>query len=223
MLATGQVKRGTKDFFDLQSQINDLNSEAVECEINIEKLYDSMLEDVYFKPLDKAIKQLNELRNTLQSIEGLISDEMMFTEEGAFTELGQVKYTMDTRSFKNAQDELDTIQTAIAELNRLYKNGNFNMSVEEYQTKLKEYQDQAVSAMQAASQARQSIIKDVTDRYETELKYINKLIDARKKEIQKQREMYEYDKGLKKSNKEIQLIEQQIRALEGLITIGHSI
>jgi len=62
--------------------------------------------------------------------------------------------------------------------------------------------------MQAASQARQSIIKDVTDRYETELKYINKLIDARKKELQKRKELYEYDKGLKKSNKEIQLIEQ---------------
>jgi len=77
------------------------------------------------------------------------------------------------------------------------------MSVEEYQTKLKEYQDQAVSAMQAASQARQSIIKDVTDRYETELKYINKLIEARKKELQKRKELYEYDKGLKKSNKEI--------------------
>jgi len=82
------------------------------------------------------------------------------------------------------------------------------MSVEEYQTKLKEYQDQAVSAMQAASQARQSIIKDVTDRYETELKYINKLIEARKKELEKRKQTYEYDKKLKKSNKEIQLIEQ---------------
>ena len=99
-----------------------------------------------------------------------------------------------------------------------YNNGNneYQLSEKEYLAKLEEIQDKEQSAFTSMAAQRQAIIQDVTNRYQTEINYINKLIDARKEELQKQKDMYDYDKNLKKQTNEIQLIDQQIRALNGL-------
>jgi len=95
-----------------------------------------------------------------------------------------------------------------------------SLDIETYNSKMKEYEAQSRDVITSLASQRQVIIKDVTDRYQTEITYINKLIEARKNEINKKKEMYDYDKKLRKQNKDVQLIEQQIRALNGLIILG---
>ena len=172
-----------------------------------------MLEDVYFKPIDTAIQNTEKLRKSLESLEGLITSDMMYTEDGSFTQLGIAKYTLDVKEYKEAQDELTKLEEARMNLNNLYNtkpNGDngFQLSTEEYQKRLEEIQEQERQVLSSMASTRQEVIKDVTDRYQTEITYINKLIDARRREIQKKRELYEYDRKLKKQTREVQLIEQ---------------
>jgi hypothetical protein len=89
-------------------------------------------------------------------------------------------------------------------------------SLEEYTKRKNELEAQGRDVLATLASQRQTIIKNITDRYQTEITYINKLIDARRNELNKRKELYDYDKKLRKQNKDVQLIEQQIRALNGL-------
>lgn len=215
-VSKGTVIYGSEEWKEADQHIRELEADTIGLRTEVDELKDSMVEDVYFKPIDNAINQLSNLRKSLEDFEGLISQDMMYTEDGTFTELGIAKYTFDVREYKVAQEELDNIGAAIRNLNKLYNDGTLQMSESEYQERLTNLQGQARSALTTLSSERQQIIKDITDRYQTEVNYINKLIDARKNELNKRKEIEQYDKKLKKSNKEIQLVEQQIRALNGL-------
>jgi len=52
------------------------------------------------------------------------------------------------------------------------------------------------------------IISIYTSRYKQEISYIQELIKARQEALQKQKEMYDYDRQLKTKTKDIQLIQQ---------------
>ena len=75
--------------------------------------------------------------------------------------------------------------------------------MEEYMEKMQALEAQYRDTMGNLVSYRQAIIKDVTDRYQTEITYINKLIDAKKNELNKRKELYDYDKKLHKQNKDV--------------------
>ena len=225
---SGLLVKDSEEWMEAKNQIYDAKMAISDLEISIDKLYDKMLQDVYFKPIEKAIENLDKLRKSYESLEGLISQDMMYTEDGTFTDLGLAKYTMDVAEYKAAQDQLNELEKERLMAQRMYnpdpdakqrETGIYNdvqYSTEEYTKKMEEIQEKERQTLSSMASTRKEIIKDVTDRYQTEITYINKLIDARKAEINKKKEMYEYDKKLKKQTKEVQLIEQQIRALNGL-------
>lgn len=222
MLAKGTILSGSEEHKKMLADIEEAKTEVLDLDSDIQKLYDSMREDVYFKPIEYAIKQMETLRKATDQLKGLISQEMMYTTDGTFTKLGTVKYTMDVQSYKQAQDQLTQIIQEQQVINERFTVDS-SFSMEEYMEKMQDLEAQYRDTMSNLASYRQAIIKDVTDRYQTEVTYINKLIDARKNEINKKKEYYDYDKKLRKQNKDVQLIEQQIRALNGLNYIGHSV
>lgn len=219
MVAKGTILRGTEEHKKMLTDIEDAKTEVWALDGEIQKLYDSMREDVYFKPIENAIKQTETLRKATDQLKGFISQEMMYTTDGMFTKLGTVKYTMDVQSYKQAQDQLTQIIQEQQVINERFTLDR-SFSMEEYMEKMQALEAQYRDTMGNLVSYRQAIIKDVTDRYQTEVTYINKLIDAQKNEINKKKELYDYDKKLRKQNKDVQLIEQQIRALNGLIILG---
>ena len=219
MLAKGTILSGSEEHKKMLADIEEAKTEVLDLDSDIQKLYDSMREDVYFKPIEYAIKQMETLRKATDQLKGLISQEMMYTTDGTFTKLGTVKYTMDVQSYKQAQDQLTQIIQEQQVINERFTVDS-SFSMEEYMEKMQDLEAQYRDTMGSLASYRQAIIKDVTDRYQTEGTYINKLIDAKKNELNKRKELYDYDKKLRKQNKDVQLIEQQIRALNGLIILG---
>ena len=215
----GTIVNGSEEYKSMVVGIQEARIEVLKLDSQINELYDDMRENVYFKPLENMIKNLDALRKGLDQIKGTISQEMMYTTDGTFTELGTAKYAMDIRGYKLLQDQFTKIRTAQQLLTNRMGQESY-LDLETYNSKMKEYEAQARDVITSLASQRQVIIKDVTDRYQTEITYINKLIDARKNEINKKKEYYDYDKKLRKQNKDVQLIEQQIRALNGLIILG---
>lgn len=219
MLAKGTILSGSEEHKKMLADIEEAKTEVLDLDSEIQKLYDSMREDVYFKPIEYTIKQMDTLRKATDQLKGLISQEMIYTTDGTFTNLGTVKYTMDVQSYKQAQDQLTQIIQEQQVINERFTLDS-SFSMEEYMEKMQALEAQYRDTMGNLVSYRQAIIKDVTDRYQTEITYINKLIDAKKNELNKRKELYDYDKKLRKQNKDVQLIEQQIRALNGLIILG---
>lgn len=218
-ISSGRIIEGSEEWKKMQTEINNTSKEIVDLEIDIGEVQDALREDVYFKAIDNVIDQFAALHKATEQFKGLISPDMMYTTDGVFTQLGIDKYAMDLRAYKEAQDEYTYIAAAIRQNNDLFGSDE-SYSLEEYTKRKNELEAQGRDVLATLASQRQTIIKNITDRYQTEITYINKLIDARKNELNKRKELYDYDKKLRKQNKDVQLIEQQIRALNGLIILG---
>lgn len=214
-ISDGEIINGSEEWREYTTKVTELRNQAIETQIEIEKLQDEMVQEIYFKPLEEAIEKVKTLRENVSSLQQLITDDMKFTKQGDYTVWGIAHITADANALNLARDEITRVKQEYDALNAAYQNGS--ISAEDYLKRSNDLNKSMQDAVKAADSARRSMIKTIQDRYQTEIEYINKLIDARKKEIQKAKERFQYDKSLKKSTKEIQLIQQQIRALDTLI------
>ena len=71
-------------------------------------------------------------------------------------------------------------------------------------------------ALKDAQAYQQAIIGIIKDQAQAEQDALFKVIDARKDALQKKKDYYDYDKTIKNKSKEINLLKQQIAALDGV-------
>ena len=72
------------------------------------------------------------------------------------------------------------------------------------------------NALKNANSYKQQILSIVKTQSQKEQDALFKVIDARKDALKKKKEYYDYDKQLKSKTKEINLLQQQIDALDGV-------
>lgn len=210
----GLIINGSEEWKELTQRIQEQKNNGKDAQIEIEKLWDSMVNDVHLRPLEEAIEKIKILRENVAMLQGLITDDMKFTMTGDYTDWGIAHLMADMNTLNRTRDELSYYIREQDEMKKL--NQENKISDEEYVTRMDEINKKTQETVKASYAARQSVIKTIQDRYQTELNYINKLIDARKKELSKQKEIANYDRGIKKSQKQVQLLQQQIRAINGL-------
>ncbi|MDY4000384.1 MAG: hypothetical protein SOY73_15070 [Blautia sp.] len=215
---SGKIIEGSDEWLEMASQIRDVHNEGQNLELTIMELQDTMREDVFFQAISKALDKAEALRASLGSINDLISDEMKYDDNGKLTNFGITALAMDIKDYESY---LDSMQILIKKRNDYIKqfnngNNNTNYSQKEFDEDMKNISDDIRNLLSQTNDARKSIIDSITSQSKAELDAINKVIDARQNLLKKQKEYYDYDKTLKSKTKDIQLLEQQIAALDGV-------
>lgn len=215
---SGKIIKGSDEWLEMASQIREVHNEGQSLELTVMELQDTMREDVFFQAISKALDKAEALRASLGSINDLISDEMKYDDNGKLTNFGITALAMDIKDYESY---LDSMQILIKKRNEYIKqfnngNNNTNYSQKEFDEDMKNISDDIRNLLSQTNDARKSIIDSITSQSKAELDAINKVIDARQNLLKKQKEYYDYDKTLKSKTKDIQLLEQQIAALDGV-------
>ena len=200
-------KQYTQEALDADTAINNLEADN-------EELKDSMRNDIYFRDLERMLEVTEHLRNSLSTIASLITDEMMFDDDGKMTDLGITKLATSIKEYESYMDDIQTIQKKIATIEGL--KGQEGYSEKEYLEDLKNAQEELNEAIKNGGSAREAILNIMKSQSKAELDAIFKVIDARNKLLQKTEDYYNYDKNMKKSSKELQQLKAQAAALDGV-------
>ena len=196
-------------YYEAGTQINNLKSDN-------EDLKDSLRDDVYWRTFERAHDSAQRFGDILSSVEGLIDDDMMFDKNGKLTDFGVSKIANLTSQYENARKEVQNYSNDIENLNDLYMSGYYTQ--EEYNDKLAEFQ----KSMLDSASSMKSYIDEIKDTYkemeQSELDNLLKLIDLRNEALTAKKNYYDWDKTLKDKNKDIQALQAQISALEGIDT-----
>lgn len=199
-----------KEYHGYDTEIN--NTKA-----SIEELKDAMRDDVFWRTFERAHKDAERLLDTLDSISSLISDEMAFDADGNLTDYGVSKVALLVKQYETARDEVKNFSKDIDNLNRLYAQDEY--TPEEYKEELAELQ----KGLLDAASSMQSFSDSIVDMYEnvarSELDSLLELIDARNEALAAKKAYYDYDKTIKDKTKDIQAIEAQLAALQGIDTL----
>lgn len=210
------IIRGSEEWLKMNNQLLALDGNINEINTSILEVQDSMRNEVFYQALDKALKKAEQLRGSLSTISGIISDEMMFDDDGRMTDFGITALAMNVKEYESYLDSMGDLLAKRQKYIDAFNDGNnsTNYSEKEFNEDIANIEGEIQNLLKNTDSARKTIIDMVTKASKAELDAIFKAIDARKELLKKQNDYYDYDKSLRDKTKDIQLLEQQERALQ---------
>lgn len=211
-LNDGSIKYGSQEWMQMQNEINACKGSADDLRTSNEELKNSMRDDIYYRGFERAIKAAQNLQNSLTTISSLIDEDAMFDDDGNLTDYGTAAIATNIVNVKSEKEELNQLmqeRAKMAEHRDEYSDTEWDDAIQ------KSDQDIA-DAVKSIKSAEDSVTTILKNNAKQKLDAINKTIDAYKEAIKTSHDYYTYDKQLKSSNKDIQILKSQINALNGV-------
>lgn len=208
----GDIKKGSQEWMQMQGEIDACTSSANDLRTTNEELKNSMRDDIYYRGFERAIKAAQNLQNSLTTISSLIDEDAMFDDDGNLTDYGTAAIATNIANVKSEKEELNQLMQERAKM----AEHRDEYSDTEWADAIQKSDQDIADAVKSIKSAEDSVTTILKNNAKQKLDSINKTIDAYKEAIQTSHDYYTYDKQLKSSNKEIQILKNQIAALNGV-------
>lgn len=213
-LNDGSIKYGSQEWMQTQNEINACKGSADDLRTSNEELKNSMRDDIYYRGFERAIKAAQNLQNSLTTISSLIDEDAMFDDDGNLTDYGTAAIATNIANVKSEKEELNQLMQERAKM----AEHSDEYSDTEWADAIQKSDQDIADAVKSIKSAEDSVTTILKNNAKQKLDAINKTIDAYKTSLSTEKSYYEYDKQLKSSNKEIQILESKRKALEGVNT-----
>lgn len=213
-LNDGSIKYGSQEWMQMQNEINACKGSADDLRTSNEELKNSMRDDIYYRGFERAIKAAQNLQNSLTTISSLIDEDAMFDDDGNLTDYGTAAIATNIANVKSEKEELNQLMQERAKM----AEHRDEYSDTEWADAIQKSDQDIADAVKSIKSAEDSVTTILKNNAKQKLDAINKTIDAYRDCLNMTKSYYEYDKQLKSSNKEIQILKSKQRALEGVNT-----
>lgn len=207
---------GGKTADEWLTEYNQYGTEINNIKVENEALKDSLRDDVYWRAFEKAHKEAQEFANVLSGISDLIDSDMYFDKDGNMTQYGVAQIATLVSEYETARKEVQNYQNDIENLNSLFAQGYYTQ--DEYTDKMNELQVALLNSASSMKSFSDSIVDMYKETAKAELDSLMDLIDARNDALSAKKSYYDYDRTIKDRTKDIQTLEAEIAALEGVET-----
>lgn len=211
-LNDGSIKYGSQEWMQMQNEINACKGSADDLRTSNEELKNSMRDDIYYRGFERAIKAAQNLQNSLTTISSLIDEDAMFDDDGNLTDYGTAAIATNIANVKSEKEELNQLMQERAKM----AEHRDEYSDTEWADAIQKSDQDIADAVKSIKSAEDNVTTILKNNAKQKLDAINKTIDAYKEAIQTSHDYYTYDKQLKSSNKDIQILKSQINALNGV-------
>lgn len=211
-LNDGSIKYGSQEWMQMQNEINACKGSADDLRTSNEELKNSMRDDIYYRGFERAIKAAQNLQNSLTTISSLIDEDAMFDDDGNLTDYGTAAIATNIANVRSEKDELNQLMQERAKM----AEHRDEYSDTEWADAIQKSDQDIADAVKSIKSAEDSVTTILKNNAKQKLDVINKTISAYSEAIKKSNDYYTYDKQLKSSNKDIQILKSQINALNGV-------
>ena len=183
-------------------------------QLELTKLLNSGISSALLEPLAESKRYISDIYDILGGVSDLITDDMLYDASGKLSELGGQKMSVMAGQYRAVQQEVAATRNEIAGLTATLISGQKvpESFMADYADKWKELTD----AVQSQKQLAIEMVEAMRDASEEELKHLHDIIDARREALQSKKDYYDYDKTIRGKTKDIQALQAQIAALNGL-------
>lgn len=216
-LASADSVYGGKTADEWLARYNNFGTEINNLKSNIESLKDTLRDDVYWRDFERAHDAAKRLSSVISGLSDLIdSSSYVDKDTGLFTAFGVSQIANYVKNLETARTEVQNYSNDIDNLNKLYNRGYYTEI--EYNEKLGELRDGLLDSAASMKSYIGEIMDIYKERDKAELDMLYDLIDARNEALQKKKDYYDYDKTIRDKTKDVQTLQAQIAALEGVET-----
>lgn len=211
-LNDGSIKYGSQEWMQMQNEINACKGSADDLRASNEDLKNSMRDDIYYRGFERAIKAAQNLQNSLTTISSLIDEDAMFDDDGNLTDYGTAAIATNIANVKSEKEELNQLMQERAKM----AEHRDEYSDTEWADAIQKSDQDIADAVKSIKSAEDSVTTILKNNAKQKLDATTKVIQSYQEAIKTSHDYYTYDKQLKSSNKDIQILRSQINALNGV-------
>ena len=204
---------GSTRYQELAEEINDLDVETLNLMADNEALKDSIYE-LRFANLDNQIEAYGKLKDEIEDFRSLLNEDAFFAKNGGLTEEGLAELALLQQGIAASKNEIADYREGLEKLKKSYANGV--ISLDEYNEKSEEYCAGIRDSIKDVSDYEDALTDLYMTQMRTENEALQEVIDKRKEALQAKKSYYEYDQKLKSQTKDVNMLQAQIQALEGV-------
>ena len=198
---------------EAQAKINETKKALYEARLELQEV-NNEIRKTNWVDYNNLTAQLEAYGDEVDTVYNLIGDLNSFESANAtITQNGISKLGVLTSSLKNARQQVANYETAYEALNKELQLGVINE--QEYQDELLDLQKSQRGAVESVKKYKDEIVSLIKDGINAETEAFQKLIEARKKDLSKQKEADDYAKTVADKTKDINRIRAQVAALSG--------
>ena len=207
-----KYKKDSTEWNKLNSEVSELDIKMLGLASDNEELKDS-IQELRFEPFEKMNESIDDNISDMEHLIDLMGDTETVSEDAVITDAGNAQILLNVQKINQAQEAISNYKKEMAGLETMYKNGQ--MSEEDYLSKKREIIEAQQKEASTVKDSRNAILQIYKDSLQKENDLLQKNITKRKEALQNKKDYYNYDKTLKEKNKNINILKNEIAALEG--------
>ena len=204
---------GSTRYQELAEEINDLDVETLNLMADNEALKDSIYE-LRFDRLDNQLKVYDDLKTEIDDFRSLLNEDAFFDKNGVVTEEGLAELALLQQGIIASKREVADYREGLEKLKESYVNGV--ISLDEYNEKSEEYCAGIRESIKDVSDYEDALTDLYMTQMRTESEALQEVIDKRKEALQAKADYYNYNKTISDKQKDINMLQAEIAALQGV-------
>lgn len=208
---SGEIEKGSEAWYEMQESINSVKEAIQEAELSLKEFEKAMreLDWEYFDFMQDRISALNDEADFLID---LMSNEDLFDDKGNMTDAGLTVAGLHGQKYNTYMAQADEYASEIEKLNEQIAEDPYNTDLIERREELLELQREAILAAEDEKQALKDLVEEGIN---AELGALKELIDTYTESLSSAKDLYEYQKKVKKQTEEIASLQKQLSAYSG--------
>ena len=167
-----------------------------------------------FDRLDNQLKVYDDLKTEIDDFRSLLNEDAFFDKNGVVTEEGLAELALLQQGIIASKREVADYREGLEKLKESYVNGV--ISLDEYNEKSEEYCAGIRESIKDVSDYEDALTDLYMTQMRTESEALQEVIDKRKEALQAKADYYNYNKTISDKQKDINMLQAEIAALQGV-------
>lgn len=207
---SGEIEVGSEAWYAMQVSINDTRMAIQESTLAVVE-FNNALREMEWKHFDYLQDRISQITKESDFLINLMSNSDLYTDNGQLSETGMATMGLHGVNYNTYLAQADKYAEEIKKLNDDIANDPYNTTLIERREELLALQQESISA---AEEEKQAIVSMVEEGINLELSSLKELIDAYTESLESSKDLFDYQKKLKKQTAEVASLQKQLAAYQ---------
>lgn len=208
---SGTIVKGSEAWLEQCAAIDEV-TQAIEESATALLEFDNAMRDIDWQIFDLIQERISGVAEEADFLIELMSNKKLFEDDGKLTSQGLATMGLHAQNYNTHMYAADEYGAEVAKLNKQIAEDPYDQELINRRNEMLELQRESILA---AEDEKNAIRDMVEEGIEFELDALQELIDKKNEELESEKDLYEYQKKVKKQTSEIASIEKQMAAYSG--------
>lgn len=210
-MESGTIEQGSEAWYEMVASIDEVTL-AIEQGKTKMLEYEKAIEELNWEKFDMLQDRINAITDESNFLIELLSSEDMYDDNGQLTEAGMATMGLRGQNYNTHMAQADQAAAEAARIKAELEKDPFNTDLLNRYNEMIALQQEHILAAQGEKEAVRDMVEEGIN---LELDALQERIDKYNESLNSQKDLYEYQKKVKKQTEEIASIEKQIAAYRG--------